>query len=97
MQAIIDSAGLGAIMSIHKRVVQAGGILSLVDISPHVREVISITQLNKVLNIEDSWFKSTVQKVTPSNTLLTRNVKRMAICDQAIIVKGMAICDTAFI
>ncbi|MDB9312624.1 sugar transferase [Spirulina sp. CS-785/01] len=47
----MDSSGVGALVSTHKAVVSQGGTLILHQVSPPVMAVLSMTSLDKVLNI----------------------------------------------
>lgn len=48
----IDSTGLGAIVSVFKRLNQNNGSLVLKNMQPYVRELFKMTRLDKVMNIK---------------------------------------------
>jgi anti-sigma B factor antagonist len=48
----ISSAGLGLFIGLHQRLSAAGGSLTLVGMSDHVRHIFRLVRLDKVLNIQ---------------------------------------------
>lgn len=50
----LSSAALGMLITLNKRVADAGGKLRLANISPQIYEVFAITRLNKLFDIHDS-------------------------------------------
>jgi len=50
----IDSSGLGVVISVHKRSTMEGGITILAGLNEDVKEVLSITGLDRVLKIKDT-------------------------------------------
>jgi anti-sigma B factor antagonist len=49
-----DSTGLAALVGIYKRLVAVGGTLLLRDPVPRVRNLLTVTGLNRVLTIEEA-------------------------------------------
>ncbi len=51
----ISSAGIGLLMSTHKRLVDHGSALKLINLNPHIREVFEIAGFNYIfdLGLED--------------------------------------------
>lgn len=49
----IDSAGLGVLVSIHKKAMVIGGGVTLINLKGHVKEIFELTRLNKVFDIVD--------------------------------------------
>lgn len=47
----IDSTGLGVIVAVYKRCVEAGGTLKLRSLNPNVMKVFVLTRLDKVFEI----------------------------------------------
>jgi anti-sigma B factor antagonist len=50
----LSSAALGKLMTLNKKVKAAGGELRLANIKPEIKEVFSITKLDKMLKIFNS-------------------------------------------
>lgn len=48
----IDSSGLGVLVTIHKRALQAGGSVTLSGLRGVVKELFELTRLNKVFEIQ---------------------------------------------
>ena len=49
---LIDSAGIGVLLSIQRRVLQSGGELTLAQPSDHVRHVLALTGVDRTLKVE---------------------------------------------
>lgn len=49
----IDSAGLGVLVSIHKKALVVGGGVKLIDLKGNVKDIFELTRLNKVFDIVD--------------------------------------------
>ncbi|RLB62966.1 MAG: anti-sigma factor antagonist [Deltaproteobacteria bacterium] len=47
----ISSAGLGLIFATHKRLVDGGGALTLINLNPHIREVFEITGFHHIFEL----------------------------------------------
>lgn len=54
----LSSAALGVLITLKKKVEEAGGVLKLSDISPQIFEVFKITRLNKLFDIHDTREKA---------------------------------------
>ena len=50
----ISSAGLGLLFATHKRLVDAGGGLRLVNLNPHISEVFQIAGFHHIFSIEET-------------------------------------------
>lgn len=50
----IDSAGLGVLIGIHKRLLERGGRMTLLGLRGSVKELFSLTRLDKVFEIRDN-------------------------------------------
>lgn len=50
----IDSAGLGVLVTVYKRALNAGGSIKLVGLRGDVKNVFEVTRLNKVFEIYES-------------------------------------------
>ncbi len=50
----IDSAGLGVLIGIHKRLLERGGHVTLRGLRGSVKELFTLTRLDKVFEIKDS-------------------------------------------
>ena len=48
----ISSAGLGLLFGTQKRLVESGGGLTLVNLSPHIREIFQIAGFDNIFEIE---------------------------------------------
>lgn len=48
----ISSAGLGILFATHKRLVDSGGALRLVNLRPHIRELFGIGGFDKIFELE---------------------------------------------
>jgi anti-anti-sigma factor len=48
----ISSAGMGALFAAHKRLQDDGEVLTLRNLSPHIREVLGIAGFDKLFTIE---------------------------------------------
>jgi len=48
----ISSAGLGILFATHKRLVDSGGALRLVNLKPHIRELFGIGGFDKIFELE---------------------------------------------
>jgi anti-anti-sigma factor len=48
----ISSAGLGLLFGTQKRLVEGGGGLTLVNLSPHIREIFQIAGFDNIFEIE---------------------------------------------
>jgi anti-sigma B factor antagonist len=49
----LSSAALGKLISLHKKVERAGGVLKLSNIKPEIYDVFKITRLNEKFDIKD--------------------------------------------
>lgn len=49
----ISSAGLGILLSVHKRLVDSGHKMTLKNMNPHIRRILQISGLDKVLIVAD--------------------------------------------
>jgi anti-anti-sigma factor len=49
----ISSAGLGLLFGTQKRLVDSGGGLTLVNLSPHIREIFQIAGFDNIFEIRD--------------------------------------------
>lgn len=49
----IDSAGLGVLIGIHKRLIERGGHMTLTGLRGSVRELFTLTRLDKVFDIQN--------------------------------------------
>lgn len=50
----IDSSGIGLIVNLHKQEKAAGGKLGILKASPKIKEIFSISNMEKVINLYDS-------------------------------------------
>ena len=48
----IDSTGLGALISVLKRVKEYDGVIEIINLKPYINKIFTITGLNKVFIIE---------------------------------------------
>lgn len=51
----IDSTGLGALMSIYKKMQENSLNLKIINLKPNIYKLFDITGLNKVFNIREWW------------------------------------------
>jgi anti-anti-sigma factor len=49
----ISSAGLGLLFGTQKRLVEGGGGLTLINLSPHIREIFQIAGFDHIFEIKD--------------------------------------------
>lgn len=49
----ISSAGLGLLFGTQRRLVDSGGGMTLVNLSPHIREIFKIAGFDNIFEIED--------------------------------------------
>jgi anti-sigma B factor antagonist len=59
--ALLASAGLGMLITLHKKAQENGGKMFVTGISPAILDVMKMTHLHKLLKIEDS-FEMAVKK-----------------------------------
>jgi anti-sigma B factor antagonist len=50
----LSSAALNKLLTLHKRVKQAGGKMRICDLHPQIREVFSLTRLDRMFDIDKS-------------------------------------------
>ncbi|HZD54459.1 MAG TPA: STAS domain-containing protein [Woeseiaceae bacterium] len=48
----ISSAGLGVLLRLHKRLVGGGGRLKLVNVNPHIKDILAYSGFDKLFEIE---------------------------------------------
>lgn len=49
----ISSAGLGILLSVHKRLLDSGHKMTLKNMNPHIRRILQISGLDRVFNVAD--------------------------------------------
>lgn len=52
--AMLASAGIGSLISIHQACAKAGGKLVICDLDPNIAQLMAMTRMDKMLNIVDS-------------------------------------------